>query len=189
MKKILFSFSICLMLVLLVSCSQRAEWSMQQREAFRELVEDYREMVYLNELNNAEFMIFSDDLSSNVEDSYPVYTQLVAMPAVNDSVDVWVVTTIISELDEDSNNMRRIYPYHYLVEQGILPSGLSRDEKRAFYSCFAQKVNEKYSGIDVFFNAVVANTIDPNAITIIQSECASDLFDWTITIQESEVVE
>ncbi len=167
-----------------VSCSQPTEWSATQRAAFREAVKAYREMVYLENLDDTEFVIFSNDLASDVEQVYPVYTQFVAMPAINDTLEVWVVTAIVDELDENAHNMRHIYPYEGLVADGVLPADLSSEQKFLFYDCFAQKVNTTFSGLTPFVNAMLDNEVEPNIITKMQSGCANDLFDWEV----SEVV-
>ena len=98
-----------------------------------------------------------------------------------------VVTTIVEELNTDARNMRHLYPYDYLVAQGILPSGLTRDQLKAFYSCFSQQVNNTYSTMEQFFNAILADTTSNSQIARMEAKCANDLFNWTVTI--TEVVE
>jgi hypothetical protein len=60
------------------------------------------------------------------------------MPAVNDTVQVYVVTTIVEQLNTDMRNMRHIFPYNSLVAANILPTGLDRVQQNAFYRCLAQ---------------------------------------------------
>ena len=93
----------------------------------------------------------------------------------------------VDELDADAHNMRHIYPYNYLVSQGILPAGLTRDQQKAFYQCFAGKVNADYNTVSQFFNAVLADTTDLSQIRRMESQCANDLFEWSVT--EIDVVE
>ena len=127
------------------------------------------------------------DVAETLENSYPVYTTFVTMPGMSDTVDVVVVTTIVDELNADAHNMRHIYPYNYLVAQGVLPAGLDHGQQRSFYKCFANKVNSTYSTMTQFFNAVLADTTDTSRIRRIESQCANDLFNWTVT--EVDVIE
>jgi len=78
------------------------------------------------------------------------------MQGVDDTVDMVVVSTIVDELNADARNMRHIYPYNYLVAQGVLPAGLDHEQQKAFYNCFAAKVNATYATMDQFFNAILA---------------------------------
>lgn len=188
MKKIL----LCVPLLALfaagfMSCSQQREWNHEQRKAMRESLRSYRQMVYLDDLDDAEYMVFTDEVAGALEDDYPVYTTFLEMPGVSDTVDVYVVTTIVEELDADARNMRHIYPYPYLVAQGMLPAGLDHNQQKQFYECFADKVNDSYNTMGQFFNAVLADTTDMSQIRQLESECANDLFEWTVT--EVDVIE
>ncbi len=173
-----------LSLLLVWACSQPREWNEMQRAEFMASLDDYREMIYLNDLTDAEFVVFTGDLSSDVEEAYPVYTQFVVMPSLSDTIDMWVVTSIVDDIDADATNMRHLYPYRNLVMQGVLPVGLDHAERMNFYACFAQKVDAQFDSLEAFFYAVITNSIDPNVITKMQNECASELFafpDDTIT--------
>ncbi len=152
------------------------------------MLDNYRQMVYLNDLNDDEFGVFSTDVAEVVEENYPVYTTFVAMPSVNDTVDMWVVTTIVDDIDEDAHNMRHIYPYHALVDNGILPAKLSEKEIRAFYKCFAKKVDNYFNGIEPFLYAIISNNVEPNIITTMQLQCANSLFGWTLVVDTEEIV-
>lgn len=188
MKKILLSVSLLAVVAAgFIGCSQQAKWNHEQREAMRQALRDYRQMVYLDDLTDAEFTMFSDGVATTLEGAYPVYTTFVAMPGLTDTVDMVVVTSIVDELNADAHNMRHIYPYSYLVAEGVLPAGLDHDQQRAFYNCFAGKVNMTYATMSQFFNAILADTTDNSQIKAIESQCASDLFNWTFT--EVEVIE
>ncbi len=183
-------YAIITLIVLFVACSPaRREWKQAERAAFLQMIDNYRQMVYLSDLTDTEFVLFNDDVASGVEVVYPVYTALVAMPSLNDSVDMWVVTTIVEDIDEDAHNIRHIYPYHSLVEQGILPEELDEAGRLAFYRCLAQKINNYFNSTEAFFYAVISNNIDPNIITKMQNECASDLFGWTIEVDTTMIEE
>lgn len=188
MKKILLCVSLLTIFAAgFVGCSQRRQWNHEQRKAMREALRSYRQMVYLDDLTDAEFLTFTDDVAGELESNYPVYTTFVEMPGVTDTVDMVVITTIVDDLNADAHNMRHIYPYNYLVAQGVLPAGLDHDQQRAFYKCFAGKVNDNYSTMTQFFNAILADTTDTSQIRQMEGQCANDLFDWVIT--EVDVIE
>lgn len=189
MKRFLLTVSVAALSILsIVGCSQQAKWNRQERQAMRNLLRDYRDMVYLNDLTDAEYMLFSDNVAANIEEDYPVYTTFIQMPGVNDTVQVYVVTTIVEELNTDARNMRHIYPYQYLVSANILPSGLDRSQQNAFYNCLSQKVNNTYPTVNSFVNAVMNDTTATSKMYRMQQQCAADLFDWT-TVEVIEVTE
>lgn len=188
MKKIL----LCLPFVALLAagfmgCSAKREWKHDERKAVRQALQEYRDWVYLNDLNDAEYALFVDEVAGDLEGAFPVYATFVAMPGVNDTVEVVVVETIVDYLNADMNNMRHIYPYTYLVAEGVLPAGLDRSQQRQFYNCFASKVNAAYLTMGQFFNAVLADTTNHSQIRQLENQCANDLFGWTIT--EIDIIE
>ena len=188
MKKLLLSTSLLALFAAgFIGCSQRQQWNHEERKAMREALDSYRQMVYLDDLTDAEFVLFSDELAGALENAYPVYAAFIQMPGVNDTVDMVVVTTIVEELNADAHNMRHIFPYNYLVKQGVLPSGLDHNQQKAFYTCLAGKVNATYSTMDQFFNAILADTTDLSQLRQLETQCANDLFDWVVT--EIDVVE
>ena len=182
MKKLL----LCLPLLALFAaafpgCSKQRQWNHDQRKAMREALRDYRKMVYLDDLTDAEFVLFTDQVAGTLENAYPVYVEFIQMEGVDDTVDMVVVTEIVDELNADARNMRHIFPYNLLVAQGVLPAGLDHDQQRAFYNCFAQKVNDTYQTMGQFFNAILADTTDMSQLSQLQSQCANDLFQWVVT--------
>ena len=188
MKKILLCVSLLSMFAAgFVGCSQKREWNHEQRKAMREALRSYRQMVYLDDLTDAEFVLFTAQVAGELEGTYPVYATFVEMPGVTDTVDMVVVTTIVDELNADARNMRHIFPYNYLVAQGVLPAGLDHDQQKAFYNCFAGKVNDTYDTMSQFFNAILADTTDMSQLRQLQGQCANDLFEWVIT--EVDVIE
>lgn len=185
MKKILLSVSLAaLMFSGFWGCTQQQKWNREERQSLREMLRNYRKMVYLNDLTEAEYMLFSDNVATAIEENFPVYTSFIQMPGVADTVQVYVVTTIVEELNADARNMRHIYPYNYLVSQNILPSGLDRPQQNAFYRCLAQKVNNTYPTLDAFVNAIVTDTTATSTMQQLQLQCAADLFNWEIDIIE-----
>lgn len=188
MKKILLCASLLAVFAAgFAGCSQRREWNREERKAMRDALRSYRQMIYLDDLTDSEFVLFSDGVAGELENAYPVYTTFIQMPGVNDTVDMFVVTTIVEELDADAHNMRHIFPYDYLVGQGVLPAGLDRSQQKAFYTCLAGKVNATYSTMEQFFNAVLADTTDLSQLRRLEGQCADELFDWTVT--ETDVIE
>lgn len=188
MKKILLCASLLAVFAAgFAGCSQRREWNREERKAMRDALRSYRQMIYLDDLTDSEFVLFSDGVAGELENAYPVYTTFIQMPGVNDTVDMFVVTTIVEELDADAHNMRHIFPYDYLVGQGVLPAGLDHSQQKAFYTCLAGKVNATYSTMEQFFNAVLADTTDLSQLRRLEGQCADELFDWTVT--EIDVIE
>ena len=187
MKKFLLSMAfVALIFGGLAACGEQAKWSREERQAMRNLLKEYRKMVYLNDLTEAEYMLFTDRVLASVEEDYPVYTTFVEMPAVNDTVQVYVVTTIVEQLDADASNMRHLYPYRDLVAANVLPDGLSRAQQNSFYQCFANAVDNTYSNALQLVNAIVADTVQTSQIAQMQANCANELFGWTIEVVEVE---
>ena len=188
MKRFLLSLPVVAVIVVgLMGCSAKREWKHQERKALRESLAAYRDWVYLNDLSDAEYLLFADDVAGEIEAAYPVYAAFIQMPGAQDTVDVVVVETIVDLLNADRHNMRHIYPYPYLVAEGVLPAGLDFAQQRQFYNCFAAKVNNTYLTMGQFFNAVLADTTNTSQIRQLESQCANDLFGWVVT--EVEVVE
>ena len=184
MKKFLLSLSLFAMALATMGCSQQAKWNHKQKQAMRESLKEYRDMVYLEDLTDPEFVIFSDGVALEIEQAYPVYATLMALPGLNDTVEMFVVTEIVDQLDADAHNMRHIYPYRMLVAEGILPDKLTHEQQREFYRCFAQKVNNQYATVMQFVNAVLNDTTNDSQIAQFQQQCANDLFDWVVEIDE-----
>lgn len=189
MKKILLYIPLLAFAATTLGCSPQAKWNHEQKKAMRDALKAYREMVYLQDLTDPEFVVFTDGVAGTLEEAFPVYTAFIEMPAVEDTVDFYVITTIVEELDADARNMRHLYPYQYLVSQGILPEGLTHEQQTEFYKCFAQKVNAQYSTMDQFFAAILADTSDFSQLAQFQQQCANDLFDWVVEVEEVEVSE
>ncbi|MFI3269208.1 MAG: hypothetical protein SNG14_01625 [Rikenellaceae bacterium] len=181
MKKSLYTTLLVLAAFVTIGCvtkSTTSKWTNQQRKEMRRALHQYRDMVYLDEMTDAEFIIFANNVTDEIEAVHPLYTTFTAFPAVSDSIDMYVTTTIVEQLQADGSNMRHIYPYSELRRNGVLPSGLTRPQKRAFYKCLARKINAKYNDFEQFFQAVVANTTDTSAIAEMQQSCAKELFDY-----------
>lgn len=184
MKRLLLSIVVVASVVAISACSKSKRWSEKERHDVRREVRAYRDMAYLNELEDVEFDIFSNDVVEAIEIDYPVYTTFIEMPGQGDTVEVYVVSTIVSELEADAHNMRKIYPYKQLVREGILPKDLDRQAQRAFYECFARRVNRVFPTTSAFFHAVLADTTSTSTIEQLQRACASDLFDWVVEVDE-----
>lgn len=188
MKKILLCLPLLALFAAgLMGCSQQKGWNKQQRAEMQGSLNSYRQMVYVDDLTDEEFMLFGNNVVGVLEESFPVYTTFVDMPGVVDTVNMVVVTAIVNELNADARNMRHIYPYNYLVAQGVLPAGLDHSQLKAFYECFAGKVNATYSTMGQFFNAIMADTTNMSQIRQMESQCANDLFNWTVT--EVDIIE
>ncbi len=185
MRKFLLSLStVVVVLGGFFGCSQQKQWNREQRQALRQMLREYRDIAYLENLTEAEYMLFADEVAAAIEQSYPVYTTFIEMPAVNDTVQVYVVTTIVEQLNADVRNMRHLFPYNSLVQANVLPSGLDRVQQNAFYKCLAQKVNYTYPDVESFVNAMLSDTTSVSTINQLQQQCAADLFGWEIDIIE-----
>lgn len=188
MKKFLLCLPFAALVIAgFVGCSAKREWKHDERKAVRKELAAYRDWVYLNDLSDAEYALFTDEVANDLEMAYPVYTAFIQMPGVEDTVEVVVVETIVDYLNADRHNMRHIYPYSYLVAEGVLPAGLDFNQQRQFYNCFAAKVNQNYLTFGQFFNAVLADTTNTSQIRQMETECANDLFGWTVT--EIDIIE
>lgn len=181
----------CAVLGASVGCSQKAKWNHQQKESLRNALKTYREMIYLQDLTEPEFIIFTDGVAGEIEMAYPVYATFMQLPAVDDTLDMYVVTAIVEELNEDAGNMRHLYPYRTLVKQGILPDKLTHEERHAFYNCLAKKVNSYYNTAigDFISDVLKSDTSAQTQINKFQKECAADLFDWVIEVTEVDIIE
>ena len=185
MKKFLFSFAIVALVIGgMFACGEQTKWNREERQAMRNLLRDYRKIVYLNDLSEAEYMLFTDRVLASMEEAYPVYTTLIEMPAVNDTVQVYVVTTIVEQLAADASNMRHLYPYRDLVAANILPDGLTRAQQNTFYQCFANAVDNTYADVGQLVNAMIADTVQNSQISQMQMACANDMFGWTVEVIE-----
>ena len=191
MKKILLTLSLFAAIAVTVGCSEKSKWNHEQRKALRNTLMSYREMVYLQDLTEPEFVIFTDGVAGDIENAYPTYATFMQLPAVDDTLDMFVVTAIVEELQENAKNMRHLYPYRTLVNKGILPDKLSHDERHAFYNCLAKKVNSYYNtSIDSFISDVLkSDTTSQTQINKFQQQCANDLFNWVIEVTEVDVME
>ena len=82
-------------------CSQQRQWNHEQRKAMREALRSYRQMVYLDDLNDAEFVLFSDEVAGQLENSYPVYMEFVQMQGVDDTSDMSQIRRLESQCAND----------------------------------------------------------------------------------------
>lgn len=185
MKRTLLLGAVAGLFLTMGGCKQKPkQWNHEERRAVRQALNEYRQMIYLENLTDAEFGLFAEDVALDLESSYPVYAEFVEIPGVEDTVEMVVVSSIVEQLNADARNMRHIYPYDYLVAQGVLPAGLSHDQRHAFYNCFAQQVNSTFRSMGSFFNAILADTTANSQIAQIESHCANELFGWQVTITE-----
>ena len=79
MKKSLLLVTMAAMVVA-TGCSKERKWGAKEREELRQELRAYRDMVYLDNLAEAEFDLFSGDVVEAIEIDYPVYTTFVELP-------------------------------------------------------------------------------------------------------------
>ena len=131
MKKSLLIFAIALGVGALVGCTHNNGWNEKNRKAVHDDLRNYRDMIYVEDLQEIEFEDFSGDVIDAIEIDYPLYTVYYELPARGDTLDVYVVSTIVERLDTDPHNLRHIFPYSWLVSEGILPSEKPGDQDAA----------------------------------------------------------
>lgn len=189
MKKSLLFFAIAMGVVALVGCTEKRGWSHDDRKAVRNEIDNYRDMVYLEDLEVVEFDDFSGDVIEAIEIDYPTYALYYELPGRGDTLDVYVVSTIVERLDTDPHNLRHIFPYSWLVAEGVLPAGLDKQAQRAFYDCLSQKVKRQYHTSRRFLYALMNDPNAGNVVMQMQNDCAMELFDWCMEVDETVVVE
>lgn len=190
MKKSILTLVAIVAIMLVGGCAKEKKWGEAERDKLRNEVRAYRDMVYLDNLAEAEFDLFTGDVVEAIEIDYPVYTTFVELPARGDTVEVYVVSTIVEELNADPHNLRNIFPYPQLVADGILPAGLNHQAQRAFYDCLSHKIKRTYRSTSAFFDALVSGTpADSAKIANMEMQCASDLFDWGVEIDETIIID
>lgn len=183
MKKILT----CLLLLSAVwSCSDKAQWNREQRREMRDYLKSYRQSAYVNNLSDAEYVVFTEGVSDQLEEKYPDYKKFTRMPAMNDTVNAVVVTYVANQIAADPHNMRYIFPYDQMVGSDILPPGMNREQKRTFYACLADKVNRQWGSYSAFINQIYWGHVDSRQIAILQQECASSMTNTTGDIIETQ---
>lgn len=179
MKKIFYTLSLFTLAVVLFACNSTSSgWSREQRATMRRALHEYRDMVYLDELTDAEFFIFADNATDVLEEQYPNFDAVMTTPAFGENINTIVTTIIVEQLDADGSNIRHIYPYRELKKQGRIPAKLSRKEQRSFYKCLARKIDNQYDDFGAFFNAILADTTNTSQIATFEAECAKSLFNW-----------
>ena len=188
MKKSLLIFAIALGVGALVGCTHNNGWSEKNRKAVHDDLRNYRDMIYVEDLQEIEFEDFSGDVIDAIEIDYPLYTVYYELPARGDTLDVYVVSTIVERLDTDPHNLRHIFPYSWLVSEGILPSGLDGQAQRAFYDCLSRKVKRQYHTSNRFLYALMNDPNSANVVLQMQSDCAMELFDWGLEVDETVVI-
>lgn len=181
MKKTLLF--VCL-LALLFGCSQRREWNHQQRQQMREMLRQYRDMVYLENLTDGDFIVFTDGVAADLEKRYPNYRAFVAMPAMNDTVTMVVITTIISDVKANPHNMRHMFPYEQLVANGTLPAGMDHHQQRKFYRCLAERVNTSDAAMYNFAMDCMKGITDTTILYGYMRNCLPE-----VVVTETTVVE
>lgn len=173
MRKNLLLFIVCA--AALCACNGKKEWNTSQRQQMRDRLKAYRQWVYLNNMTDAEYMVFTDGVVGTLEEYYPNYGVLVTYPAVDDTISQVVVTAIVEDITTDAHNMRHLFPYNHLVKQGILPRGMTRDQQKAYYQCLADKINNGYISMRSFLWQAMQSNVDSTRVGMFQRGCAQEL--------------
>lgn len=182
MKKIFLLLTVGLAVL---GCNRQGKWNAEQRKAAREMLQEWRDMIYLQDMTDAEFVIFTDNVTDILQAEYPSYAEFIAMPMAGDSVQVVVVAAIAADIQANNRNMRHIFPYKNLVKSGVLPQGLNRDAESQFYTCLAGKINGSFGSLQAFIWGAINSTVDDQLIAGFQQQCAAPFWDTeTITVVE-----
>ncbi len=176
---LLLSAATLLLLTSLTSCSSKQQWSEEERQATREMLRDWREIVYLNNLPEEEFMLFRSQVADMIEEQYPIYEEFIEMPMMGDSVEVILLATIVTEIKASPEKMRHIFPYSFLVAEGYLPKGLDGSHLEDFYRCFAENVNRNYGSIQQFVWDAFYSKLDELLVDGMLRGCAAPYWDLT----------
>lgn len=153
----------------------------------REALRSYRQMVYLDDLTDAEFVLFTRPGGRGAGRHLSRLRDLRGDAGRNRHGRHGGRHDHRGRTERRRTQHAHIFPYNYLVAQGVLPAGLDHDQQKAFYNCFAGKVNDTYDTMSQFFNAILADTTDMSQLRQLQGQCANDLFEWVIT--EVDVIE
>lgn len=148
-------------------------WNEEQRASAREMLSEWRDVAYLNALSDAEWAMFAGDVADILEMQWPSYVEFMAMPMVDDSVELVVVTAIVNEIEANSRNMRHIFPYHTLVRLEVLPTGLTHHQQTEFYQCLAAMVDNNFGSLDNFVWGAISSSLDEQAIAHMLRACAA----------------
>ena len=77
MKKILLSIVSVATIATIMGCSAERRWGDKERRELRQELRAYRDMAYLDNLEDMEFETFSGDVVEAIEIDYPIYTTFV----------------------------------------------------------------------------------------------------------------
>ena len=169
------------LLFALLACTKRP-WSEQQRSYAHKMLREWRNAVYLNDLTEEEYALFSGRVTDILETRYPSYVEFVEMPMVGDSVEMVVVATISSELKATPERLRHIFRYDDLVELGTLPAGLTRHQQNNFYRCLAERINQTYGFMQRFVWDAIYSKLDDSLVAQMLRHCAAPFWDTELDI-------
>lgn len=169
--------------VVVPSCGRKG-WDEKQRKEAREMLRQWRDMVYLRSLTDMEFAIFANEVADILEEQYPSYVEFIEMPMVGDSVETVVIATIVTEIKASPSRLRHLFPYKELVRQEILPDGLGAISQEDFYNCLAEKVNMVYGSMQEFVWDAAYSRLDDVVIAQMLRRCAAPFWDVDLTIVE-----
>lgn len=164
-------------LMLLSSCGNKGNWTQKERRAAQDMLREWREIVYLGDLSEEEFALFTNNVTDYLERHYPSYVEFIEMPMVGDSVEMVVIAAIINEINASPERLRHIFTYHDLVEAKVLPSGLKKEQQHAFYKCFAEKVNMIYGSMQQFVWDAIYSSLDDLLIAQMMGQCAAPFWE------------
>lgn len=159
----------------LFSCNSNQGWTEKQRDEFKQTLKIGDDFKYLKNMTEEEFNKFAADVTTSIESTYPNYSVFLEMPSVSDTVSAYVIRRFSNVLESDYRTLHNMYPYDQLVNEGILPAGLTKESKEAFYACLASKIRAKYESMGFFLGALTdGNEAEQQAQIFIQ-QCAMEM--------------
>ena len=173
---ILTTLFICSVLWI-TACGRSGNWNEQQRREAREMLREWREIVYLGDLTEEEFALFAGNVTDLLEYRYPSFVEFVEMPARGDSVEMVVVTAIVTDIKASPDRLRHIFSYKELVDANILPENMTTRDQKEFYRCFAEQVNMVYGSMQQFVWDALYSRLDDELIVQIMRHCAAPFWD------------
>lgn len=173
-KAVILAFTIIFIsaVALLTSCGNNRGWSARERQEAHEMLREWREMVYLNDLTEEEFALFANNVTDLLQMEYPSWVEFIEMPMVGDSVEMVVITAIVTEIKASPDKLRHIFGYEELCNAGVLPVGMSHKHQQDFYKCLAEKVNNTFGSMQQFVWDAVYSKLDDMIIAQMMRHCA-----------------
>lgn len=172
MKKIILALSA---VALIVSCSQTRQWTDKEREAVRKELRDHRDRSAIRHMEAANYTNLENCVLETVEQTYPDYNQYDKLTGKTDTLIGFFTDCTEYTIGKDFENLPLLFPYAQLVENSILPAGLTTDQQNAFYDCLKESVKELYRTPGQFTVALFDEPGVPTELADAMQRCAAQV--------------